>query len=189
MSETPDRATLSRLIADVQLGGRAAVDRLVPVIYDDLRRIAHQRLRAEQTGHTLDTTALVHEAYLRLVGSEHLSFESRSHFLAVAAQAMRHVLIDSALRRRAQKRGGGSRPLSLDAAPLVGETQSEELLALEEALQRLAAIDERQSRVVECRFFGGMSIEETAAALHTSPATVKRDWALARAWLNRELQE
>jgi RNA polymerase sigma factor (TIGR02999 family) len=118
-----------------------------------------------------------------------LEFESRAHLLAIAAQAMRHVLIDSAVSRKAQKRGGGNVPLSLDAAPIIAETRSEDLLALDEALRRLTAIDERQGRVVECRYFGGMSIEETASALGTSPATVKRDWALARAWLNRELHE
>lgn len=187
MADVPGQIRLNRLVTDAAHGSRAAVDELVPLIYDELRRIAHRRLRAEQTGHTLDTTGLVHEAYLRLVGSEHLEFESRAHFLAVAAQCMRHVLIDSALRRKAQKRGAGHRPLSLDAAPVVAETRSEELIALDEALGRLGAIDPRQSRVVECRFFGGMNIEETAAALDTSPATVKRDWALARAWLNREL--
>jgi RNA polymerase sigma factor (TIGR02999 family) len=178
---------LARLLPDVARGGRAAVDQLVPLIYDELRRIAHHRLRCEEAGHTLDTTALVHEAYLRLVGSEHLEFESRAHFLAVAAQAMRHILIDSAVRRRAQKRGGGQRALSLDRAPLIAASRSEPMLALDEALRRLSAIDERQSRVVECRYFGGMNLEETAAALETSPATVKRDWVLARAWLNREL--
>ena len=187
MAERPKESKLGDLLPELARGRRAAVDRLVPIIYDELRRIAHYRLRAEQTGHTLDTTGLVHEAYLRLVGSEHLEFEDRAHFLAVVAQAMRHVLIDSAVRRRAQKRGGGQRPLSLDDALLIGETRSEELLALDEALKQLSAIDERQARVVECRFFGGMSIEETAVALGTSPATVKRDWALARAWLNREL--
>jgi RNA polymerase sigma factor (TIGR02999 family) len=188
MPETREKTKLDRLLPEVARGGRVAVDQLVPLIYDELRRIAHHRLRAEQTGHTLETTALVHEAYLRLVGSEPLEFESRAHLLAVAAQAMRHVLIDSAVRRRAQKRGGGHRPRSLDAAPIIAETRSEDLLSLDEALRRLSAMDERQGRVVECRFFGGMNIEETAAALDTSPATVKRDWALARAWLNRELQ-
>ncbi|HEV7704344.1 MAG TPA: ECF-type sigma factor [Gemmatimonadaceae bacterium] len=167
---------------------RVAIDRLLPVIYEELRRIAHYRLRAEQTGNTLETTGLVHEAYLRLVGSAHLEFENRAHFLAIAAQAMRHILIDSALARRTQKRGGGVQPLSIDVVPIVAEERSEEVLALDEALQRLSAINERQARVVECRYFGGMNIEETALALDMSPATVKRDWLLARAWLNRELQ-
>ncbi|HEY7861438.1 MAG TPA: ECF-type sigma factor [Gemmatimonadaceae bacterium] len=187
MSNTREKPEIDRTLPTSARSGRAAVDKLVPLIYDELRRIAHYRLRAEQTGHTLETTGLVHEAYIRLAGSEGLQFESRAHFLAIAAQAMRHVLIDSAVSRKAQKRGGGARPLSLDAAPIIAETRSEDLLALDEALERLAAMNERQARVVECRYFGGMSIEETAAALGTSPATVKRDWLLARAWLNREL--
>jgi RNA polymerase sigma factor (TIGR02999 family) len=168
---------------------RAAVDAMLPVIYEELRRIAHFRLRAEQTGHTLETTGLVHEAYIRLAGSERLEFESRAHFLAIAAQAMRHILIDSALTRRTQKRGGGLRPLTIDDMPIVAETRSEELLALDEALVRLSAINERQAKVVECRYFGGMNIEDTALALDISAATVKRDWTLARAWLNLELQK
>lgn len=188
MPETREETKAHHPLSGVARSGRVTVDQMVPLIYDELRRIAHYRLRAEQTGHTLETTGLVHEAYLRLVGSEPLEFENRAHLLAIAAQAMRHVLIDSAVRRRAQKRGGGERALSLDEAPVLAETRSEDLLALDEALQRLSAIDERQGRVVECRFFGGMNIEETAAALETSTATVKRDWALARAWLNRELQ-
>ena len=168
--------------------GRATMDALVPLLYDELRRIAHYRLRAEQTGHTLETTGLVHEAYLRLAGSERLELADRAHLLAVAAQAMRHVLIDSAVRRKAGKRGGGLATVSLDDVPVVDAARSDELLALDEALTRLGAIDARQAKVVECRFFGGMSIEDTAAALDLSPATVKRDWALARAWLNRELR-
>jgi len=168
--------------------GRATIDALVPLLYDELRRIAHYRLRAEQTGHTLETTGLVHEAYLRLAGSERLELADRAHLLAVAAQAMRHVLIDSAVRRKAGKRGGGLATVSLDDVAVVDAARSDELLALDEALTRLGAIDPRQARVVECRFFGGMSIEDTAAALDVSPATVKRDWALARAWLNRELR-
>lgn len=183
-----ERSKVDGLHPSVARGERVTVDQMVPLVYDELRRIAHHRLRAEQTGHTLETTGLVHEAYLRLVGGEQLEFESRAHLLAIAAQAMRHVLIDSAVHRKAQKRGGGNLPLSLDDALVSAETRSEELLALDESLRRLSAIDERQARVVECRFFGGMSIEETAAALGTSPATVKRDWALARAWLNRELE-
>lgn len=168
--------------------GREAIDKILPVIYEELRRIAHYRLRAEQTGHTLETTGLVHEAYLRLAASERLAFENRAHFLAIAAQAMRHILIDSAFTRRTQKRGGGVRALSLDAVPIIAETRSEDLLALDEALKRLAEINQRQARVVECRYFGGMNIEDTAVALDVSTATVKRDWTLARAWLNRELQ-
>jgi RNA polymerase sigma factor (TIGR02999 family) len=191
MRETVQNRIIGECMADTEGESgrdRVAIDRLLPVIYEELRRIAHYRLRAEQTGNTLETTGLVHEAYLRLVGSAHLEFENRAHFLAIAAQAMRHILIDSALARRTQKRGGGVQPLSIDVVPIVAEERSEEVLALDEALQRLSAINERQARVVECRYFGGMNIEETALALDMSPATVKRDWLLARAWLNRELQ-
>ena len=189
MADTAGQSKLEPVPTQAGTSDRTAIDRLLPLIYEELRRIAHYRLRAEQTGHTLETTGLVHEAYLRLVGSEHLEFESRAHFLAIAAQAMRHILIDSALSRRTQKRGGGVQPLSLDAVPIVAEGRSEEVLALDEALQRLGAINARQARVVECRYFGGMSIEDTALALDMSTATVKRDWMLARAWLTRELQQ
>lgn len=187
MASVNDQLEITRLLGDAGRGGRAAVDRLVPLVYNELRRIAHRRLAGESTGHTLDTTALVHETYLELVGLERIEFHSRAHFLAIAAQAMRRVLIDYAVARKAQKRGGARQPVSLDAVALVADERTDELLALDEALDRLAALDERQSRVVECRFFGGMNIDETAAALDISPATVKRDWMLARAWLNREL--
>ena len=189
MADTAGQPKMDPALALDRNRDRDAIDRLLPVIYEELRRIAHYRLRAEQTGHTLETTGLVHEAYLRLVGSERLEFESHAHFLAIAAQAMRHILIDSALRRRTQKRGGGVQPLSLDAVPIIAEERSEEVLALDEALRRLADINARQARVVECRYFGGMNIDETAVALEMSAATVKRDWILARAWLNRELQQ
>jgi RNA polymerase sigma factor (TIGR02999 family) len=189
MADTAGQPNLDPASGVARNRDRAAIDLLLPLIYEELRRIAHYRLRAEQTGHTLETTGLVHEAYLRLVGSEQLEFESRAHFLAIAAQAMRHILIDSALSRRTQKRGGGEQPLSIDAVPIVAEARSEEVLALDEALERLGAINQRQARVVECRYFGGMNIEDTALALDLSTATVKRDWMLARAWLNRELQQ
>jgi RNA polymerase sigma factor (TIGR02999 family) len=189
MSDSREQSSRDDGLPPVSRDAGVTVDQMIPLIYNELRRIAHHRLRAEQTGHTLETTGLVHEAYLRLVGGDALEFESRAHLLAIAAQAMRHVLIDSAVSRKAKKRGGGKVPLSLDDAPIMAETRSEDLLALDEALQRLSAMDERQARVVECRYFGGMSIEETAAALGTSPATVKRDWVLARAWLNRELHQ
>ncbi|HEY7896399.1 MAG TPA: ECF-type sigma factor [Gemmatimonadaceae bacterium] len=188
MPETRELKSVAAQASRAGARGRATVDSLVPLLYDELRRIAHHRLRAEQTGHTLETTGLVHEAYLRLVGTEHLTIADRAHVLAVAAQAMRHVLIDSAVRRKAIKRGGGRATVSIDDVPVVDDARSDELLALDEALGRLGAIDARQARVVECRFFGGMSIEDTAVALDLSPATVKRDWALARAWLNRELR-
>jgi RNA polymerase sigma-70 factor, ECF subfamily len=161
---------------------------LLPLVYGELKRIAARQLRRERPDHTLSATALVHEAWLELSQLDRIKWQNRNHYLALAAQAMRRVLIDHAVARRAAKRGGGIAAETLDGDPVVlAESRAEELLDLDNALQRLGAIDERQVRIVECRFFGGMSVEETAEALQLSPATVKRDWALARAWLNREL--
>jgi RNA polymerase sigma-70 factor, ECF subfamily len=164
------------------------MDDFLPLVYEELRRIAARELRRERPGHTLCTTALVHEAWLELAKLHRIQWQNRSHYLALAAQAMRRVLIDHAVARRAQKRGGGRPVESLDDDALVMvDARSAELLDLDAALGRLTALDERQGRIVECRFYGGMSIEETAEAVGVSPATVKREWALARAWLNREL--
>ena len=166
------------------------MDDLLPLVYGELKRIAARQLRRERQDHTLSATALVHEAWLELSSLDRIKWQNRSHYLALAAQAMRRVLIDHAVARRAQKRGGGQRVETLDGDPLVMvEARAEELLDLDNALERLGGIDERQVRVVECRFFGGMSIDETAEALELSPATVKREWTLARAWLNRELSQ
>ena len=167
------------------------MDELFPLVYNELRRMAARRLRGERDGHTLSTTALVHEAWLELTKLNRIQWQNRAHFLAVAAQAMRRILIDYAVARRRQKRGGGQPIESLDQADAlaVAYSRSDELVALDEALDRLQAMNPRQARIVECRFFGGMSVEETADALAVSPATVKREWAAARAWLNRELQE
>jgi RNA polymerase sigma factor (TIGR02999 family) len=164
-----------------------ALELVVPAVYAELRRVAHRHFRGEAAGHTLGTTALVHEAYLELARQEHVRWTGRAYVLAAASRAMRRILIDHALARRAQKRGGGARVEALDDAVAMAESRGEELLALDEALDRLAAANARCARVVECRFFGGLSVEETAEALGTSPATVKRDWTMARAWLNREL--
>jgi len=164
------------------------MDDLLPLVYDELKRIAARQLRRERPDHTLSATALVHEAWLELSNLDRIKWQNRHHYLALAAQAMRRVLIDHAVAKRAQKRGGGQHADTLDGDPLLlVEARAEELLDLDHALERLAVVDERQVRIVECRFFGGMSIEETAEALQLSPATVKRDWTLARAWLNREL--
>jgi RNA polymerase sigma factor (TIGR02999 family) len=165
------------------------MDDMFPVVYDQLRRIAARSMRGERADHTLCATALVHEAWLELSKLTRIEWQNRSHFLAVAAQAMRRVLIDYAVARGRLKRGGGQtiQPLDVDAVAVVVE-HADDMLALDEALERLTAINERHARIVECRFYGGMSVEETAEALGISPATVKRDWALARAWLNRELQ-
>jgi RNA polymerase sigma factor (TIGR02999 family) len=179
---------VTKLLAAVRGGDRDAFDEVFRVLYAQLRTIAAHRLRHERPEHTLSPTALVNEAYLELVELERVGYEDRSHFLAVAARVMRHVLVDHAVRRRAAKRGGGraAEPVA-DAVPAAPREAYEDLLDLDAALDRLRALDERGARVVECRFFAGLSIEETAGALGISPASVKRDWALARAWLNREL--
>jgi RNA polymerase sigma factor (TIGR02999 family) len=166
------------------------MDDLFSLVYSELRKIAARQLRSERAGHTLCTTALVNEAWVELAKLNRIRWRNRAHFLALAAQAMRRVLIDYAVARRAQKRGGGQTVESLDGDALVFvQERADEFIRLDEALQRLMALNERQARVVECRFYGGMSVEETADALASSPATIKRDWAIARAWLNRELAD
>jgi RNA polymerase sigma factor (TIGR02999 family) len=165
----------------------AAANDLFPLVYETLHRTAHRRMARERAGHTLSTTDLVHEAYLKLVRLDRIQWQGRAHFLAMAAQAMRNILVDHALRRNADKRGGGADRVALDEAMASTLAAGSELLALHRAMRRLEAADARQSRVVECRLFAGMSVEETAEALGVSPASVKRDWSLARAWLNREL--
>lgn len=164
-----------------------ALDDVFPAVYEELRRVAHRHLRGEQSGHTLGTTALVHEAWLELARVRQPHWPGRAYVLAAASRAMRRILIDHAVARKAEKRGGGAVAEPLDDAVVMAMERGDELLALDEALERLAAENARCARVVECRFFGGMSVEETAEALETSPATVKRDWTMARAWLNREL--
>lgn len=160
-----------------------AMERLLPLLYDELRQIAHRQLSHERSSHTLQTTALVHEAYLRLVDQTQVTQRGRAYFFAAAAQAMRRVLVDYARRRNRKKRGGGQAPLSLEENQLAMDAYADELIDLDEALDRLAALNARQARVVECRFFGGLSVKETAAALNVSYRTVENDWALARAWL------
>jgi RNA polymerase sigma factor (TIGR02999 family) len=157
-------------------------------LYAELREIAHRHRAVRDDASTLPTTAIVHEAYLKLVDQSRAAWTDRAHFLSLAAVAMRHILADRAKARIAVKRGGPQRPVTLDDDACADDADPHSLLELDEALDRLAAIDARLARVVECRFFGGMSVEETAEALNISPATVKRDWAIARAWLNRELQ-
>jgi len=178
---------VSQLLRELSQGEPGALDRLIPVVYDELRRLAHGQLQGERSGHTLSTTALVHETYLRLVQIDRVEWRDRSHFFAVAARVMRRVLIDYARARQREKRGGDPVPVPLSETLDGLVQQPDDLLVLEEALVRLESLNARQCRVVECRCFAGMSVEETAAALATSPATVKRDWAFARAWLNREL--
>ena len=166
------------------------MEQMFVVVYNELRQLAARKLRGERDDHTLSTTALVHEAWLELNKLNRIQWQNRGHFLAVAAQAMRRILIDYAVARGRQKRGGGQVVVSLDDgdALAIAHDRADELVELEEALERLQAINERQAKVVECRFYGGMSVEETADALNVSPATVKREWAIARAWLNREMQ-
>jgi RNA polymerase sigma factor (TIGR02999 family) len=167
-----------------------SMEHMFVVVYNELRQLAARKLRGERDDHTLSTTALVHEAWLELNKLNRIQWQNRGHFLAVAAQAMRRILIDYAVARRRQKRGGGQVVVSLDDgdALAIADDRADELVELEEALERLQVINERQAKVVECRFYGGMSVEETAGALNVSPATVKREWAIARAWLNREMQ-
>ena len=182
-----DGHDISELVADIGRRGRPAVDRLFPILYQELKRIARRQRRRERRDHTLNTTGLVHEAYVKLLGLDRISWQNRAHFLAVAAQAMRRVLVDYAVAKQAQKRDGRRQRVSLDEAMLQAERPVEELLAIDAQLTRLEGLNPRLARVVECRFFSGMSIEETAVALSSSPATVKRDWQLARSWLHREL--
>lgn len=185
MSDTRGEITL--LLHELADGEDAAFDRLVPVVYEQLRRIARRHMAGEDPGHTLTSTALVHEAYADLVRLERIDWQDRAHFFALASRVMRRILIDHAVARKAEKRGGDRSRVPLDEALAAAAGRPDDLLALDEALERLEALSERQSRVVECRFFAGMTIEETAQALEVSPATVSRDWTAARAWLNREL--
>lgn len=184
-----EKGEVTRLLAAICNGERGAWDELFPLVYERLRAIAHRQLRGEREGHTLATTDLVHEAYLSLVGSEGVGWTDRAHFLAIAARAMRRILISYARARASQKRGGRRDLVSLDVDVLPAAMPDEQMLDLDEALRRLEERNERYGRVVECRFFAGMSVEETATALGISPATVKRDWMVARAWLHRELSD
>jgi RNA polymerase sigma factor (TIGR02999 family) len=168
-------------------GEQSALERLTPLVYDELRRLAHRYMGRERPGHTLQTSALVNEVYLRLVDSSHVRWQNRVHFFAVSAQLMRRILVDFARSRNNLKHGGDARRVSLDEALLVSHGNSTDLVALDDALNALASLDARQSQVVELRFFGGLSVEETADVLRVSEGTVRRDWSLARAWLHREL--
>jgi RNA polymerase sigma factor (TIGR02999 family) len=170
-------------------GDPQALDRLFPLVYDQLRRIAHRELRRAQPNNTLSTTEIVHEAYLRLVDHNRVAQGERAVFLAVAAVSMRRLVIEYARRARAQKRGGGTRPLSLDEAVIAADERNDMLLALDEALTRLAGLDERIAHVVECRYFGGLTEEETAEALGLTARTVRRDWVKAKGWLYAELTD
>lgn len=172
------------LLREWRQGDDAALDKLTALVYDELRRIAHRYLRNERDYHTLQTTALVNEAYLRLINQQHAGWQNRQHFFAVTAQIMRHVLVDYARRRHYAKRGGKeAQRVSLNDETIMSYARARELIELDEALKELARLDERKSRVVELRYFGGLSIEETADVLEISPMTVRRDWQIAKAWL------
>ncbi|HUP25103.1 MAG TPA: sigma-70 family RNA polymerase sigma factor [Thermoanaerobaculia bacterium] len=169
-------------------GDRSALNRLLPLVHDELHRLAHRHLQRERVGHTLQTTALVNEAYLRLVGQRRSRWQNRAHFFAIAAQMMRRILIDHARKMAFAKRGGGIPKISLDDACVIAEERAEELVALDDALQSLARVDERKGKVVELRYFGGLSVDETAEVLGVHPDTVTRDWRRAKAFLRREME-
>jgi RNA polymerase sigma factor (TIGR02999 family) len=180
-------SSVTALLLECRGGRRDALDRLFPLIYDELRRVARGQLKREQEGHTLATTALVHEAYIRLVDITRVEWRDRVHFLSMAARAMRRILIDHARQRQALRRGGGVQPVTLDEALNALELKTETLVALDEALERLGALNPRLVRVVECRFFGGMTEEETAEALAVTSRTIRNDWVKARGWLRQAL--
>jgi RNA polymerase sigma factor (TIGR02999 family) len=183
--EPPSEVSL--LLQGWRNGDRKALDALLPLVYRELRRLAHFQLQKERPDHTLQSAALVHEAYLRLIGLSTPQWESRTHFFAIAAQLMREILVDYARRHKAAKRGGGTCTLSLDSAAMLSRQKNVDVISLDEALKELTKIDPRQSRVVELRFFTGLSLEEISEVLEIAPATVQRDWTAARAWLHREI--
>ncbi len=186
---TPSSIDVTQLLLDWGKGNKEALDKLIPMVYDELRRLADHYLRRERPDHTLQPTALVHEAYLRLVNQSNVRWQNRAHFLGIAANLMRQILINHALSHRAAKRGGTASKLSLDEVGGVSQERDVDLVALDDALARLATFDPRQSRIVELRFFGGLAIKETAEVLGISPATVKREWTTAKAWLHGEIKK
>src|ERR1044072_8355033 len=186
-SMSPQEVT--QLLADWGRGDRRARQRLLPLVHTELRRIARRQMSHERPGHTLQATALVNEAYLRLAGQQGFEWQSRAHFFAVAAQVMRHILIDHARAHARDKRGGGAIQVSLDEGAVPAEEQADHLIALDEALRTLEHVDPQKSKIVELRYFGGLSVEETADVLNISPRTVRREWQRARAWLYRMIAE
>jgi RNA polymerase sigma-70 factor, ECF subfamily len=184
---SPSQQEVTRLLADWSGGDEGALERLIPLVQPELHRLAHYYMSQEGSGRTLQTTALLNEAYLQLVDDPKRNWQNHTHFLAAAAQLMRRIMVDHARERRALKRGGGALKVTLDDAALVTETRSEELLALDEALEKLAAQDPRKSQIVELRYFGGLTVEETAGFLKLSHRTVEREWRMAKAWLYRAL--
>ncbi len=186
---TPGPQEVSQLLRAWGEGDQDAFDKLMPLVYEELRRMARRYMDRQGPGHTLQTTALINEAYLRLVDQQQRQWQGRAHFFAVAARAMRHILVDHARARQAVKRGGEAITISLDEMAEVSDERGAEMVALDDALQGLAAVDRRKCQVVELRYFGGLTVEETAAVLKVSPETVARDWRLARTWLLRELSK
>ena len=186
-SVSPHRVT--QLLQQWSRGDDAALAELTPLVYEELRRLAHHYMEGQRPDHTLQTTALVNEAYLRLADQTNPTWQSRAHFFAVAARAMRQIVVDYARSNRAQKRGGGGARIELDEAAILSPEQSKEIVDLHEALERLESVDSRKARVVELKFFGGLSVEETAEVLNVAPITVMREWQKAKAWLYRELSQ
>jgi RNA polymerase sigma factor (TIGR02999 family) len=183
-----DKEQITQLLEAHSSGNQQVLDELMPLVYDEMREMAHARLLGERSGHTLNTTALVHEAYLKLVKFNRIEWANRDHFFGIASQVMRNVLVDYALSKKAQKRGGDRERVTLGKQDIPGEEVSwDDIVAIHQALDQLAEKDTRQVRIVECRFFGGLTLQETANALGISMPTVSRDWKMARAWLNREL--
>jgi RNA polymerase sigma factor (TIGR02999 family) len=183
----PSKHQVTQLLIEWSNGNKAALDQLMPLIYEELRRLAHRHLSRERPDHTLQTTALVNEAYLRLVNRENVHWQNRAHFFAISAQLMRCILVDHARSLAYTKRGGGARKIEFDEAMIVSEGRAADVVALDDALKELASFDPQQSSIVELRFFGGLTIDETAEALSLSPATIKREWVSAKAWLYNEL--
>jgi RNA polymerase sigma factor (TIGR02999 family) len=184
---TPSPNEVTQLLVEWSNGNQAALEKLMPLVYEELHRLAHRYMGHERPGHTLQTSGLVNEAYLRLIDQSQVHWQNRGHFYGIAAQMMRRILVDYARSRHYAKRGGNNHQVSLNEALIASEERSAEVVALDDALKSLAAIDERKSQIVELRFFAGLSIEETAEVLAVSPGTVMRDWTLAKAWLRREM--
>jgi RNA polymerase sigma-70 factor, ECF subfamily len=187
ISMPPSPHHITQLLKDWANGDQSAGDQLMILVYDELHRMAHQHMRKERPGHTLQTSALVNQAYVRLVDQKNVQWQNRAHFFAIAARMMRRILVDHARSRQYAKHGGDACHVSLDEVVIVSEERATDIVALDDALVRLAAIDPRKTQIVELRFFGGLSIDETAALLAVSPGTVMRDWTLAKAWLRREI--
>jgi RNA polymerase sigma-70 factor, ECF subfamily len=180
---------ITQLLMNWSQGDRAALDQLVPLVYPELRRLAKRRMDRESPAHTLQTSALINEAYLKLVDQQNVKWENRAHFFAVAAQVMRHILVDHARTRNYAKRGGGALKLPLDEAAAFTAQRAGQLIALDDALRDLAGLDERKSQIIELRFFGGLSLEETAEVMKISPSTVQREWRAAKAWLHHTMSK